>query len=182
MMAFLSSIFRHGLWIAPPSLGISILLLGHCIAGVIRTGRQARLFSVPLVERQQVEFAEAGPVVLAMEGPISSRRFAGLDFGLVGPDGADVGSRRALLRATTTGFTKATKELRVFEIAVPGRHVFRIHGLSGQAPRDGEHRMVFTRPHLARSMGYVLGIVLSGVLVILSIVLLGLRLSRASAD
>jgi hypothetical protein len=143
---------------------------------VVRTERQARLFSVPLVERQEVELAEAGPVVLAMEGPILSRRFAGLEYELVGPYGAPVGMRSVLFRARTTGFTKATMTLKELEIATPGRHLFRIHGLDGSRPGDDGCSMVFMRPHLATTMGYVLGIVFSSMFAVAGLVLFLLRI------
>lgn len=66
-------------------------------------------------------------------------------------------------------------ELRVYEIAQPGRHVFEIRGPGDERPSDAEHRMVFTRPHLARSMAYVLGIVFSAMLTIGSLVFFLMR-------
>jgi hypothetical protein len=175
MMALLSSLYRHGIWIGFFSFAVSAYLLAHCIAGVIRTERQARLFSVPLVESQEVELAEAGPVVLAMEGPMLSRRFARLEYELVGPDGAPVGMRSVLFRTRTTGFTKATMTLKELEVATPGRHLFRIHGLDGSRPGDDGCSMVFMRPHLATTMSYVLGIVFSSMFAIGSLVLFLLR-------
>lgn len=179
---FLAHLYRHGIAIGALGFGLFAFLLVQCIAGVIRTGRQARLFSVPLVERQEVTFAEAGRVVLAMEGPLLSRRFAGLEYELVGPDGAKAPQRSALFRARTTGFSKARLELKVFEVRVPGRYVFRILGLAGAQLGDAEHRMVFTRPHLATSLAYVVGIVLSAGLAIASVVLFFLRLANLPAD
>lgn len=175
-MAFLSFLYRNGIWISIPAFIFFVVLLITCITGVVRTGRQARLFSVPLIDRQDIEFAEAGRVVLGMEGPLLSRRFAGLEYSLLGPDGMTVKSRPALFRATTTGFTKARMELRIYEIANPGRHVFQILGLEGEKPSDAEHCMVFMRPHLGRSMAYVVGIVFAAIFTIGSIVLFFLRL------
>ena len=174
-MAFLSFIYRHAYWVAPAAFALSVSLLVQCIAGVIRTGRQARLFAVPLAASQEIELPEAGEVVLAMEGPILSRRFAGLRYALTGPGGADVSQRSCLFRATTSGGTRATMELKVFHVMTPGRHLFRIEGLGGARPSDAAHRMVFTRPHLGTSMAYVVGIVLSSCLTVSSVVLLALR-------
>src|SRR5512139_1630444 len=138
----LAHLYRHGVAIGVLGFGLFAFLLVQCIAGVVRTGRQARLFSVPLVESQEVAFAEAGRVVLAMEGPLLSRRFAGLEYELVGPDGTKVPQRSTLFRARTTGFSRAKLELKVFEIGTPGRHVFRIVGLAGAQPGDADHAMV----------------------------------------
>jgi hypothetical protein len=180
-MGFLSFIYKYGIWISIPAFILFVILLIMCITGVVRTGRQARLFSVPLVDRQEFEFSEAGKVVLCMEGPMLSRWFAGLKYDLTGPDGVALSSRPVLFRATTSGLTKARMELRVYEVMHPGRHVFQIRGLESEKPADAEHRMVFTRTNLARSMLYVLAIVFTGISTILSIVLFFLRLLNVSS-
>jgi hypothetical protein len=179
-MAFLSFIYKHGIWISIPAFIFFLVSLIVCITGVVRTGRQARLLSVPLVDRQEIEFIETGAVVLCMEGPILSRRFAKLEYELTGPDGLSAKSRPVLFRASTTGLTKAKMELRVYEVTHTGRHIFQIRGLEGGKPSDGEHRMVFTRPNLARTMAYVFGIVFASIFTISSIVLFFMRLVGVS--
>jgi len=176
-MTILTSIYQYGISLGIAGFILCGFLLGYCIYGVVRTMRQARLFSVPLVDRQEIDFVEAGRVVLCMEGPLLSRRFAHLEYNLTGPDGMAAKSRIALLRARSSNFTKARMELRVYDIARPGRYVFQILGLEGAKQSDGEHKMVFTRPHLLRSMLYLLGIVLAACLTIGSIVLFFLRLA-----
>jgi hypothetical protein len=173
----LSFIYRYGVWMSIPAFVIFVTLLIFCIARVVRTMRQARLLDVPLLPQQEVEFREAGRVVLAMEGPFFSRRFAGLEYELVGPDGISVQSRRALFRARSSSFTKAKMELRVYNVTAPGRHLFQIRNIGDEQPTDAEHRMVFTRPHLGRSIAYVIGIVLTAMVAIGSIVLFSLRLA-----
>jgi hypothetical protein len=59
-MAFLSVIYKHGIWISIPAFIFFVILLIICITGVVRTGRQARLLSVPLVDRQEIGFIEVG--------------------------------------------------------------------------------------------------------------------------
>jgi hypothetical protein len=176
-MALLSSIYQYGIYLGIVGFILCGSLLCYCIYGVVRTMRKARLFSVPLVDKQEIDFAEAGRIVLCMEGPLLSRRFAHLDYELTGPDGMAARSRIALLRAGSSSFTKARMGLRVYDIACPGRYVFQIRGLEGAKPSDSEHEMVFTRPHLLRSMIYLLGIVLAACLTIGSIVLFFLRLA-----
>jgi hypothetical protein len=119
-----------------------------------------------------------GKVVLCIEGPLMSRRFAKLAYDITGPGGTPVEGRPVLFRAKTTGFTKATMDLRIYAITQPGRHVLQIQGLGEEQPSDAEHRMVFTRPHLARTMAYVLGIVFAAVFTIGSLVLFLLRLAN----
>jgi len=154
-MAFLSFLYKHGIWISVPVFILSVLLLVRCVTGVIKAEKETRLVSLPLLDRQEIDFAVEGSLVLCMEGPILSRR--------------------VLFRSSTSGFSKAIMELRVYEIAQPGRHVFEIRGLGDERPSDAEHRMVFTLPHLARSMAYVLGIVFSAMLTIGSLVLFMMR-------
>ncbi len=176
-MAFLSFIYKYGVWISLPVFILSVLLLIRCITGVIHAEKETRLVSLPLADRQEVDFAMEGRVVLCMEGPILSRRFAHLEYGLTGPDGRAVSSRPVLVRWSSSGFSKAIMELRVYDIAQPGRHVFEIRGLEDERPSDAEHRMVFTRPHLAQSIAYVLGIVFSAALTIGSLVLFLMRIA-----
>ena len=175
-MAFLSFIYKYGIWISVPAFILSVILLVRCITGVVQTEKQTRLLSLPLLDRQEIDFTETGGVILCMEGPMMSRRFANLEYELTGPDGKMVKSRRSPFRTTTTGLTKATMELGVFEIAQPGLHVFEISGLGAERPSDSEHRMVFARPHLAQSMTYVIGIVFAAMFTIGSLVLFLMRL------
>ena len=175
-MAFLSFIYKYGIWISVPAFILSVILLVRCITGVIHAERETRLVSLPLLDRQEVEFSETGSVILCMEGPMLSRRFAHLEYGLTGPDGRAVQSRPVLFRWATSGLKKATLELRVYGISQPGRHLFEIRGLGDERPSDAEHRMVFTRPHMARSIAFVLGIVFSAAMTIGSLVLFFMRL------
>lgn len=180
-MAFLSFIYRYAMWISIPVFAVFVFLLVQCITGVIQTGRQARLLSVPLAEQQEIGIHETGRIVLAMEGPLLSRRFSGLKFILIGPDGMDVKGRKVLIRSRTTGFSKATMDLMVFEIGIPGRHIFRISGLSGKKPADAEHLMIFSRPHLGTTILYIIGIVFTSIFTIGSLVLFLLRLAKGDA-
>ena len=81
---FLSYIYRNGLWISVPLFIISVALLGYFILSVIRVVRQAHLFSVPVIEQQEIELTEAGRVILCTQGPLLSFRFAKLDYELTG--------------------------------------------------------------------------------------------------
>jgi hypothetical protein len=175
-MAFLSSIWRYGIWVSIPVFILSVLLLVDCITGVIRTVRNVRLLSVPLVDLQEIEFSEAGKVVLCLEGPLFTPFFRKLTYELIGPNGMPVKSRIAWFRARSSSFSQVKMELKVYEIAFPGRYVFKIAGLEGTTPPFEKHHMVFTRPHLGISMIYVIGIVIAGMLTTGSIVLFFLRL------
>jgi hypothetical protein len=173
-MSFLSFIYRNGLWISVPLFVISAVLLGFFILSVIRVVRQAHLLSVPLLEQQEIEFANEGRVVLCTQGPLLSFRFSKLDYELTG-DGVPIEGRTAWVPAKTTGFSWVRMEVKSYRIPRPGRYILRIKGLEPGSTADSEHQIVFMRPHLARSIGYVIGIVLAGLLFIGSIVLFFLR-------
>lgn len=174
-MNFLSYVYRNGLWIAVPLFVISAALLCFFILNVIRAVRQAHLLSVPLLEQQEIEFANEGRVVLCTQGPLLSTRFAKLDYELTG-DGVPIEGRTTWFHSKTSGFSWVRMEMKAYRIPRPGRYLLRIKGLEPGSRPDSEHQIVFMRPHLARSIGYVIGIVLSGLLFIGSIVLFFLRL------
>jgi hypothetical protein len=174
-MNFLSYIYRNGLWIAVPLFVISAALLCFFILSVIRAVKQSHLLSVPLLEQQEIEFTEAGRVVVCTQGPLFSFRFSKLEYELTG-DGVPIEGRMAWAPAKTTGFSWVRMEVKAYRIPRPGRYTLRIKGLEPGSTPDSEHQIVFMRPHLARSIGYVIGIVLTGLLFIGSIVLFFLRL------
>jgi hypothetical protein len=176
-MSVLSVLDRNVLWIAPPLICISALLLGLCIRSEVRLVKEAKISSVPLVEQQNVEFLEAGRVVLCVEGPRFSTRFAGLDYELTTDAGAPVEVRTAWFHATTTGVKWARVEVRVYEIPHSGRYLLRVQRLGPAQARDAEHRLVFMRPHLAQSFGYIIGMILSFGVFVTSLVFFVLRLT-----
>ncbi len=162
---------------------MSVALLVYLIRDVIKVMKQVRLTGVPLVEEQEVEFAEAGQVVLCMEGPRFTTRFANLSYRLIGPDGSPAKSRRSWFRSHTSGVSKVRMELEYYEIPRPGRYTLQIKGLKPGEEPGPDHRIVFMRPHLARSIARVIGIVLAGMLLIGSVVLfLGRLLGNGGAS
>lgn len=177
-MAILSFIYRHALLLCVPACLLGIYLLVLSIAGLVRTGRQARLLDVPVVDRQAVELAQAGQVVLELEGPIFTRVPAGLEFAMVGPDGVEVPSRATLFRSGSSGVTRGRKELRVFDVRVPGRHAFRIEGLSDDGSRYAELRLIFKRPTAAATVAWIVATILSAAITIGSIVLFSIRFAE----
>jgi hypothetical protein len=140
---------------------LSLAALGLCIRSLVRLVRRSHIVSVPLREEQEVEFAEAGQVVLCIEGPLFTRRFARLGYELRAGDGAVLTGRPALFRARTSGFSTVRMELKVYGIPRPGLYSLRISGLAADRNPDARERIVFMRPHLARSVGHIIGIVLS---------------------
>ncbi len=168
-------LYRSGLLISVSVFVVSAALLGFFIVKVIRLVRQAHLVAVPLLEEQEVEFAEAGRVVLSIEGPRATRRFAGLSYELKAPGGTRVEGSAILIRPRTSGVSKVRLGVEGYEIDRPGRYTLRIVGLGAPQANDSEHRIVFNRPYFARGAAYVVGIVLSAVLMVGSTVLFFLR-------
>lgn len=169
-MSFLSYIYRNGLWISVPLFVISAALLVYFILSVIRVVKEAHLLSVPVIEQQEIEFTEEGRVVLCTQGPLLSFRLAKLDYELIGY-GNPIEGRTSWFPAKTTGLSWVRMEVKSYRIPMPGRYVLHIKGLEPGTTLDSDHRIVFMRPHLARSIGCVIGIVLTSLLFIGSIVL-----------
>ena len=117
-----------------------------------------------------MEFAEAGRVILWLEGPQLTRRFAGLSFELIGSDGESLKGRMALFRGGSSGLSKVRIADRVFTIEKPGRYVLRTRGLGDRKAGDEHHRLIFMRPYLVQTVGSILGILLGAFLAIGSIV------------
>ena len=146
---------------------VAALLLVLSIRSVVRLVKEAKILSVALVEEQTIEFRDAGKVILSMEGPQFTTRFARLSYELTTDDGAPVEGRTAWFRARTTGVSWVRMELKSYEIPRPGRYVLRVEGLGEPQERDAQHHLVFMRPHLYASIAYILGIILSfGVFVV----------------
>ena len=174
--SFWQGLYRSWIWLGVPVIVIALAALGTLIAGVVGLVKKSTLSRMPLAERQEVQFAEAGRVVLIMEGPHLSRRFAQISFELNGIDGERIEGRRALFHARSSGISKARMELLKYDIPRPGRYMLRMTGLGAPQANDVNHEILFASPHLARSVGYVLGIILASGVLITSLVFFLLRL------
>jgi hypothetical protein len=174
--SFWQSLYRIWIWLGVPVMVIALAALGMLIAGVVGLMKKSTLSRVPLAERQEVQFAEAGPVVLIMEGPHLSTRYKQVGFELSGIAGDRIEGRRALFHARSSGISKARMELLKYDIPRPGRYLLRMTGLGAPQANDVHHAILFARPHLAQSVGYVLGIILASGVFIVSLVFFLLRL------
>jgi len=170
-MATLSFIYESGLWISVPVFLLSVGLLIFFIVRVIRLVGKAPIISAPLIEKQEIEFAGSGRVDLCIEGPMLTPLFSRLKYELITASGTQAKSHIVLFRTRTAGFQWVRLKMRTFDIPSPGRYVFQIHGLAKDWTPDTKHRIVFTRPHTALAMCYIIGIVFSAILNIGSIVL-----------
>jgi hypothetical protein len=176
-MNFFGFLYRYGLWISVPAFGVSAALLVFFIISVVRVVRQSHILSVPLLEQQEIEFPEAGRVVLCIEGPLLTTRFGNLDYDLRVAEGMPVEGRTTWFHAKTSSLSKVRMELKSYELPRRGRYILSIKGLGPGSKPDSENKIVFMKPHLAVSILYVIGITLSAVLLIGSLVLFLLRLT-----
>lgn len=178
----LAFIWRNMLWMSAPLMILGLLLLGFSIMRVIKIVKKAEVLRVPLAHSQRIELPEAGRLVLCGEGPLLTTRFGRLKYGIVAADGTPVKSRMTPFRATTTGMTWCRMELRILSIPEPGRYTLDIDGLGAPRENDDRHWVVFMRPHLAKMVLCVLGIVLGAILFIANLVFFLLRLITAAPN
>jgi len=166
----LVSIYRYWTWIGVPVMVIALAALVRLILSLMATVKKAYLFKVPLSERQEIQFTEAGQVVLNMETPRFSGRFAGVKFELKGINGDPVASRSVLFGMRTSGISTVRAELLKYDIPRPGRYVLTMTGLGAARESDARHAVVFMRPHLEQVVAYILGILLASLTFITSLV------------
>ncbi len=170
------TLYKYWTWLGIPMMALGAAALAFEIAGVVSLTRKSRLLAVPLAEHQEVQFAAAERVVLNIEGPLLTTRFARVSFEMRSIDGEPIAGHRAWFRARSSGLSKARMELLKFDLPRAGRYVLTMKGLGPVGPKDAVHSVVFTRPHLGRMVGYIVGIVLASVLTIVSLVFFLLRL------
>jgi hypothetical protein len=171
-------------WLFAALFVLSIAALAALIRAMLRTLRGARLCDVALGDRQELAFESAGPVILCMEGPRFTSRFRRLVYELRLPGGTPVAGRPVLFRSVTSGIAKARVTLRRFDLPYAGRYQLAVHGLEPADVGAAEHRIVFMRPHTARSVALVVGVTLAAAVAVASLVLflLGSIPSAAAID
>ncbi len=167
---------RYWIWAGIPATAVGLAFLILSIRGVVLTINKAHLFKVPVAEKQEIQFAEAGPVVLSIEGPRFSGRFAHITFELRGVNGDPVGGHPNLFHARTSGISTARMEMSTYDIPRPGSYLLSMTGSGVGQAGDPTDAVVFMKPHLGRSMAYVIGIVLASGVFIASLVLFLLSL------
>jgi hypothetical protein len=181
--AIASFFSKYGIWMAVPGFFVGAGLLIYFIKGVVKVGDRARMFSVPLLEQQLIEFPEAREVILWGEGPLFSSRFAKLDFELKSEDdGIPVEGHTIWIHSSSSGLSKARIDLKRFHIPRPGRYRLEIQDLGEPRENDAGHQLVFMKPHRMKTIAYILGIILSAFIFIGSIVLFFLSLLLPKAQ
>lgn len=153
--------------------GVGLLLwsIRHMLAML----KASELVRVPLQPDQELTFSSSGPAVLCVEGPLFTRRFAGLEFNLQTEYGQLVPVRKHWFCAKSSGFAKIRMQLQTYQLPHPGRYRLRIDSLGERQTNDAEHAIVFIRPHLAATVGYILAILFAAWLLIGGIVMFALH-------
>jgi hypothetical protein len=130
---------KYWIWAGIPAMALGLTFLILSIRGVVLTVKNAHLFKVPVAEKQEIHFADAGPVVLSIEGPRFSGRFAHIAFELIGINRDPVGGHRNLFHARTSGISTVRIEMSTYEIPRPGSYVLT---MTGSGVRKRETRMM----------------------------------------
>jgi hypothetical protein len=170
-----SFLIHHWLWISLPIMLIAALLLGFFIYGLVRLVRRKPILDLPLVSRQEVEFPEAGRVHLCREGPRLTI-WKGQDYVLLAADGSRVKSFNLLFKSRVAGISRIRWEHLGYDLPLPGSYTLLVHGLETAPDQAGRHRLMFIKPTRALMAGYIVGITLSALMLIGSLVTFMLRL------
>jgi hypothetical protein len=157
-------------WLLALLFLLALAALASLVRAVTAMVRGARLCTVPLRPSQWIDFPAAGRVVLCMEGPRFTPQFRKLRFELRQPDGVEVSGHRILFRLVSSGISRARVTLRTCDLSMAGPYELVIHGLQPQYVDAPEHSVVFMRPHLGRTVAFVIGITLASALAIVSLV------------
>lgn len=158
------------------------LLLGTAVAALVRRVRRSVVGRAPLVAQQVLELPEAGTFVLHLEAP----KLSLADLGL-GPltlhaslrenaSGLEVPTRAALFGVRVSGLSRDRRPLWNARIERGGGYDLRIEGLPDRPGLD-KCNLVIGRPFGIAFPLTILGIVLGGGLLVLSLILLIIGLS-----
>jgi hypothetical protein len=155
------------------SIGIAVLgtaLLVFAIVRLLAVVRDGVIVRLPVVPAQDVEFKQAGQVVLCIEQAHFGMAFGGLGYALRDSGDRDVPSAPILFRTKVSGFSRVRLSVRSFAIPRPGRYHLLASGIAPGSDMSSA-AIVFTRPFAAAMVLWILGIVFGGICLIGGIVL-----------
>lgn len=159
---------RQWLALLVPLFGIAGWMLARTIRSLLQTTRGAVVATVPAAADQVVILAEPGRYVLMVEGRQFTRDFARAEFELTDSSGTRIPLHLVVVRTAVKSFSRVRLALREFEIGVPGSYTIHATGLP--ADQDSGNRLIVSRPVGGQIVLHVLGIVVSGILLIGSLV------------
>jgi hypothetical protein len=141
-------------------------LLVVAIRGLVRALRVETLARLRVVAEQAFTLAAPGPVVLTVEGPLGTTKFASLEFTVVGPDGRTLPTHMIVFRRSSTTLGGTTQlALRRFETTAAGSYVLRVTGVD-PGTDYGSCAILLTRPTGALLPLWIVGTVAGALLLL----------------
>ena len=165
------------LFISLPALLFAFGALALGIRGLLGLLRGKAVSTVSLRAQSTISIPSAGTYDLSVAGQLGTTDFAGVDFQMHDESGTAVPMRSVVMRVSRTSMSgRSTLQLRKFDAPHPGNYVLTVTGIrEGSNPGN---TIVIERPAGIALVGWILGVVLSGALLILSIVASALVLAR----
>jgi hypothetical protein len=165
------------LFLSIPALLFALGGLAFSIRGLLGLLRGKAVATVALRATSTIAIPSAGTYDLSVSGRLGTTDFAGVDFGLVDESGKAVPMRSVVMRVSTTSMSgRSTLQLRTFDAPRAGNYMLTVTGI--REGSDPGNTIVIGRPAGLALVVWILGIVLSGVLLILSIVASALVVAR----
>lgn len=158
-------------WLFISFLGLLVALggLAFSIRGLLGLLRGKTVTTVTLRPRSTIAIPSAGTHDLSVSGRLGTADFAGVDFQMQDESGNAVPIRPVVMRVSGTSMSgRSTLQLRKFAAPRPGNYVLTVTGI--REGSDPGNTIVIGRPVGFALVGSILAIVLSGALLILSIV------------
>lgn len=147
-------------------------LLIAVIKSLLRSNRRQIVASGPLVEEQEFDLTEAQPLLLIAEVPRFGSAFRDLEFQVIEKETGKVTNLAYnFLRAqgAVYGITTMRVPIGRLHVAHPGSYLVRVLGRQTGAESSG--RIMLSRPYLGRMFGQIMGIVVCGTGLLLSLLL-----------
>lgn len=157
------------LFVSLPALLFALGMLAFGIRGLLGLLRGKTVATVTLRTQSTIAIPSAGPHDLSVSGRLGTTDFAGVDFQMHDESGGVVPMRPVVMRVSRTSMSgRSTLQLRQFDAPRPGNYVLTVTGI--REGSDPGNTIVIGRPVGFALVGWILAIVLSGALLILSIV------------
>ncbi len=146
-------------------------LLVAVITSLVRSNRRQIVATGPLVAEQEFELKEAQPLLLLVEVPRLGSGFRNLEFQVTETATGRVTSLSYnFLRAQGAVYGVTTMRVPIgrIEMAPAGPYLVRVLGLQTGADLS-RSRIMLSRPYLGRMVAQIIGIVLCGIGLLLSL-------------
>ena len=165
------------IFISLPALLVALGVLAFSVRGLLGLLRGKTVSTDSLRPQQTIAIPSAGTYDISVSGRLGTTDFAGVDFQMRDEAGTAIPMRTVVMRASRTSMSgRSTLQLRKFDAPRPGNYVLTITGI--REGSDPGNTVVIGRPAGFALVGWILGIIFAGALLILSIVASALVLAR----